>query len=199
MGRIIAIYLLSISLSGCVAASAVSSTAVNSVVNYLQGKEESLTKSVRTSLVAIQRGLHSMDLAVQVLEPIDNGYLMEFNHATTWSGTIEIRRETNRLSTVRIRVIEGLVRQDAIERAVMKSIQQQSEKAHTLDRFDFKPYYNIRENPMIGAKIVGWYLPNSPLEVSTVHNEPEWLRIKMPSGKQAFLKGSIQAFKDQES
>jgi hypothetical protein len=47
--------------------------------------------------------------------------------------------------------------------------------------------------PKISAKKVGWYLPGKLLEVKPL-KDSEWLRIKMPSGKTAYLKGSIAAF-----
>ncbi|MBF0282529.1 MAG: hypothetical protein HQM07_08215 [Zetaproteobacteria bacterium] len=186
-----------VSLSGCVAASAVSGTAVDSVVHFLQGKEESIPRSSENTLAAVQKALQSMDLAVQLLEPVQKGYLLEFTHQSKWTGIIEIERETSKLTTLRIRVRNGIVREDAIERAIVKAVQQHIDKTKVDESFNFRAYHNIREQPSLEGQRIGWYLPGSALEVSTVYNEPEWLRVKMPSGKQAFLKGSIQLFQDE--
>ncbi|MDX8407534.1 MAG: hypothetical protein R8L58_04030, partial [Mariprofundaceae bacterium] len=66
-----------------------------------------------------------------------------------------------------------------------------TKKVSKHDRFNFKRYHYLRQKADLKSKRLGWYRPGAQLPVRKVHNHPEWLRLKLPSGHYAFLKGSI--------
>jgi hypothetical protein len=192
MGRLIIVALISLTMSGCAAVAAVGGAAVEGAVFLFRGEEESFPASMRGSLVVAQRVLKKSGLNPDVLEPVSSGYLIAFGNENL-DGKFSLRKRTESLTTVGAKVRDGAVRQDSVERALITSFREEVKKLKNSDRFNFKGYKNIREMPKITAKKVGWYLPGKLLEVKPLKNS-EWLRIKMPSGKTAYLKGSIAAF-----
>lgn len=194
MGRLIIAALLSITMSGCAimtTVSGVAGAAVDGLFYMFQGAEQSFSVSMRSSLVSVQRGLKKSDLPVSVLEPVDDGYLIAFGNENL-DGQITLEKQTASLTTIGIKVKDGGFRQDSIERALVATIQEQSKKVKSSDRFDFTTYRNIRERREVTSKHVGWYLPSQHHEVKPIKNS-KWLRIKMPSGKTAYLKGNLAA------
>lgn len=188
MGRVIILALL-LPLAGCTAASAVSGLAADRVVRLFESQEESLPISMRASLVAVQHSLRSVYLDVAVLEPVEDGYLLEFSNDKL-DGKIELRRQTPALTTISIQVKSGVQREDSVERAILEGIRKRAQTISVSDRFQFRDYDNILEQPTTGSAKLGWYLPGSKLDVSTTRDE-EWLKIKMPSGRTAYLKGQL--------
>lgn len=195
MGRLIVAVLISIIMSGCViltTISGVAGAAVDGLFYMFQGEEQSFSMSMQSSLVSVQRGLKKSDLPVRVLEPVEEGYLVVFGNEKL-DGQISLEKQTASLTTIVIKVKADGFRQDSIERALIVTIQEQSKRAKKSDRFDFANYRNIRNRPEIVSKRVGWYLSGKPLEVKSI-KDSNWLSIKMPSGKRAYLKGKLDAF-----
>lgn len=188
MGRI-ALMLVLLPLSGCTAASAVSGFAADRVVHLFESEEETLPVSMRASLVAVQKSLGGVYLDVALLEPIEDGYLMEFGNGRL-DGRIKLRRQTPLLTTVSVQVKSGMKREDSVERAILEGIRKHVQHVTVADRFQFGRYDNILEQPSADAARLGWYLPGSRLEVRTTERA-EWLKIKLPSGRTAYLKGQL--------
>ncbi len=192
MGRLIIALITSLLMSGCAVIAAVSGSAVEGVVYMFDGEEESFSITMRSALVATQRGLEKADLKVDLLEPKEDGYLIGFGNEKL-NGQIDLRKQTRSLTTVEVKVRGGAMREDSIERALLTAVREQAKRARSSDRFDFRGYKYIREKPESMAKKVGWYRPGARLQVYKV-SQSEWLRVIMPSGKQAFLKGELAGF-----
>lgn len=192
MGRLIITALVALTMSGCAVVGAIGGTAVEGVVYLFQGEEESFPVSMRSALAAAQRGLKKSGLNSNILEPVSGGYLIAFGNENL-DGKLSLKKRTESLTTVGAKVRNGALRQDSVERALILVFREEIKRAKKSDRFNFKGYKNIREAPNIKAKKVGWYLPGKLLDVKPL-KDSKWLRIKMPSGKTAYLKGSIAAF-----
>lgn len=191
MGRLIIAALISLTMTGCAVVAAVSGTAVEGMVYMFKGEEESFSIPMRQTLVAVQRGLAKSGLHPAILEPVENGYMIVFGNDEL-DGRISLEKRTERLTTVIIKVKSGAFREDSVERALVKSIQDQKKSVKHSDRFDFRHYKSIHEDSDSHSKRVGWYLPGSKLDVSDFKHTG-WLRVKMPSGKYAFLQGDLAA------
>ncbi|MDX8403889.1 MAG: SH3 domain-containing protein [Mariprofundaceae bacterium] len=194
MGRLIFAILVSLTMSGCVIVSAVggvAGAAADGLFYLFKGSEHSFSMSMRSTLVSVQRGLKKNDLDVSVLEPVKEGYLIGFGNEEL-DGKIELTKKTKRLTTISVKVKHGALREESVEEALVESIRKESGKVKRSTRFDFRRYKNIREKPKKSAKRIGWYLPGKHLEVKPMKNS-EWLRIKLPSGKSAYLKGNLAA------
>ncbi len=180
------------SLSGCAAASTVSAIPVGLVegaVEFFRGQQESLPVNMKISLASVQAGLRSMALDVDVLEPVQGGYAITFGNKTL-DGTLNLKRQTPRLTTFSVSVRRGLVSQKSVETAIIKAIRITTEKADAGRRFNFQDYHHIHIRPSIRAKRIGWFRPGATLEAERSKREG-WLRIKLPSGKRGYLKGSL--------
>ena len=194
MGRIILALVVSAMMSGCVlltTVSGVAGAAVDGLFYMFQGAEESLSISMRSTLVAVQRGLKKSGLHASVLEPVEDGYMIAFGNENL-DGEIALEKETERLTTLVIKVKSNAMRQDSIERALVVTIREQSKTVRNSDRFDFRRHRDIYENKDATSKKVGWFLPGTMLDVTEVPNS-DWLKIKMPSGAHGFLKGDLAA------
>lgn len=196
MGRIIVVLLAATMLSGCIVWSTVSGVAgaaVDGVFYMFRGSEQSLSLSMRSTLVAVQRGLEKSGLHVNVLEPVEEGYLIALGNDNL-DGQISLEKQTESLTTVKVKVKGGSMsmRQDSIELALIDSIQEQGKKVGSDDRFDFTHYQTIHEKSDEDSKVIGWFLPGTLLEVKELH-QSEWLLIDMPSGANGYLKGSLAA------
>ncbi|MDQ6959351.1 MAG: SH3 domain-containing protein [Mariprofundaceae bacterium] len=190
MGRIVFL-LATMTLSGCVAmttVAAIPGALIGGAVGYFQAQEESLPVSMQISLASVQQGLHRMDLAVDVLEPVKEGYAIEFGNEKL-DGIIELKRQTPKLTTVSFIVHHGVSRQKSVEQAIMKAVRKESER-RSVQNFNFRGYHYIRIKPSIKTERIGWYRPGAILEASKSRKEG-WLRIKMPSKKWGYLKGSL--------
>ncbi|GMR00531.1 MAG: hypothetical protein BMS9Abin18_1389 [Zetaproteobacteria bacterium] len=191
MGRIVFL-LATLTLGGCVAMTtiaAIPGALIEGTVGYFQGQEESLPVSMQTSLASVQQGLHRMDLAVDVLEPVKEGYAIEFGNGKL-DGVIELKRQTPKLTTFSIVVRRGMGRQKSVEQAIMKEVRKVSERRGAHKKFDFRGYHHVRAKPSIKTERIGWYRPGAMLEASKSRKEG-WLRIKMPSRKWGYLKGAL--------
>jgi len=191
MGRIVFL-LATMTLSGCVALTTVAAIPVSLVggaVDFFSGQEESLPVSMQISLASVQEGLHRMDLAVDVLEPVREGYALEFGNEKL-DGAIKLKRQTPKLTTVSVIVHRGMGRQESVEKAVMKEVRKESERRGTHKKFDFRGYHYVRAKPSIKTKRIGWYRPGAMLKARKSRKEG-WLRIKMPSKKWGYLKGTL--------
>lgn len=195
MGRMMRVLLagILILLSGCEVVpmiAAIPSAIVEPIFGQFGSEERSLPISMRTSLVATQRALREMKLDIDVLETDEHGYNIAFANETL-NGEIELRQQTEKLTTIEVQV-RSKIRKSSIETAVLDLIEKKSKGVGRRSRFDFRGYHELREKPDLKAKKLGWYRPGALLEVSQVHNRPEWLKLKLPSGKHAYLRGSIQ-------
>ncbi|MFQ5519274.1 MAG: DUF3568 family protein, partial [Mariprofundus sp.] len=186
------IALFCIHLSGCTAitaASAIPGVLYGVVADQFTGEEESFPYTMRSTLAATQKALQSMQLDIDVLEiQDDGGYGVAFNNDRL-DGEIELRKQTKRLTTIYIKV-KATIREESVERAIIQLIDAKLRKAPRAARFQREKYNNLRAEPTIKSTRVGWFRPGATLDARKT-GEPGWLKIKMPSGKTAFLKGSM--------
>ena len=189
MGRIIVFYLLLSILSGCTVITAVGGAAVDGAFYMFTAEKKSLPFSMRKVLVATQKTLDGMDLSATIIEPVDNGYILEFSN-NKLSGSMNLIQETNRLTTISGRAYKGMSRQKSVESAIFEGIQTAALHVKNHERFNFKKYHYIRSKASATSSKAGWFIPATKLDVSP-SKTPGWLKIRMPSGKQAFLKGQI--------
>jgi len=177
-------------LPSCTAITAVGGAAMNGALYLFTAEKKSLPYSMRTVLVAVQKTLDSMELSANLVEPVDDGYILEFaNHKL--SGSLYLRRETGRLTTISGRVYKTMTREKSVEFAIFEGIESRVEKVRRSERFNFRKYHYIRELASVKSAKVGWYIPGTELDVSPTA-KMDWLQVKMPSGKKAFLKGYIK-------
>ncbi len=191
MGRIV-VGILLLLLGGCASASAVTAVPgglIEGVVDFFRSQEESLPASMQNALASVQQGLRQMELDVDVLEPVGEGYAIGFGN-DRMDGTIGLKRQTPMLTTVSIIVHRGVGRQHSVEQAILKVVQEVSAHRNTHKRFNFLGYHNIRIQPLIKSRRVGWYRPGALLELDKSRRSG-WLRIDMPSGKWGYLKGKL--------
>ena len=189
MGRIILLCLLCLNLSACVVVSAVGGAAVDGVMYLFKSEKESLPIEMRVALVATQRTLVQMQLQPNIIEPVKDGYIMEFAQ-NDLEGSVRLTHETGHLTTISVRVQKGVGRAKSIGKAIFEGVREQADKVRRNNRFDFRAYNNIRQAASVDSERVGWYIVGTKLDVSPI-KEHGWLRVKMPSGKRGFIKGSI--------
>ncbi|MDX8409085.1 MAG: SH3 domain-containing protein [Mariprofundales bacterium] len=195
--------LLLITLPGCVAVGAVSAigaavsavggVVINRATNLMESEKVSLALDMEQSLAAVQTALQEMQFEVELLEPSENnGYVALFGNAKL-DGSITLQPETDKLTTylVQVHANNGFSRRESVETAVTKEIAKQGKKQAKGATFKFKHYNIIRARPDRSAPRVGWFRTGSRLPV-TPSVKPGWLKITMPSGTKAFLKGTIQ-------
>ena len=199
MGRLthqkshIVILLASLWLSGCAAVTAVSvipGAFLEAVADQFIGEEESFPTGTETTLAAIQLSLQSMKLDVDVLEiKKKGGYAIAFGNARL-DGTISLKKQTESLTTIYIKA-QGTTREKSVERAIIETIRAKMESIPSNERFQKAGYHNLRKEPTIKSALLGWFRPGARLEVYKI-GTPDWLRIELPSGKTAYLKGSMK-------
>lgn len=179
-------------LPGCTAMTAVSAvpgTLIGVVANQFTGKEQSFPVSMQTTLAATQQSLRQMQLDADVLEiQKEDGYGIAFSNPKL-DGTITLRKQTPLLTTVYVEV-RSFTREESVEQAIIEMIGTTVRKISRNSRFDSNGYNNLRAEPTIASAKVGWFRPGASLEVSS-SGTPNWLKIKLPSGKKAYLKGTI--------
>jgi len=189
MGRIIVFCFLLSTLSACTVITAVGGAAVDGAFYVFTAEKKSLPFPMRKILVATQKTLDGMDLSASLIEPVEHGYTLEFsNHKL--SGSIKLIQDTNRLTTISGRAYKGLSRQKSVEKAIFEGIQTAALQVKNHERFDFTNYHYIRAKPSVTSRKVGWFIPGAKLSVSPSQTLG-WLKIKLPSGKRAFLKGHM--------
>lgn len=175
-------------LPGCAAVTAVSvvpATLIEVVANQFNGEEKSFPRNIRTTLAAVQSSLRSMKLDVDVLEIQDNGYAIAFGNEKL-DGKIILEEMTPRLTTVCVKVRKK-TRQESIELAIVESIQAKLARMNSQQRFSFTGYHNLRSEPDIKTARLGWYRTGAKLDAYR-NKKSDWFRLKLPSGKTAYLK-----------
>jgi len=198
MGRLrfqavyIAIALCSLSLSGCtalVAASAIPGAMYGMVADQFSGEEESFAYDMPLTLAATQRALQKIQLDIDVLEILDNGgYAIAFAN-NKLDGKITLSKQTGRLTTVYIKA-RATIRQESVERAIIRMIKTELKHLPADARLQRRRLHNLRAKPDIQSRRLGWYRPGAKLDAHRTGSKG-WLKVKMPSGKMAYLKGSI--------
>ncbi|OIO67272.1 MAG: hypothetical protein AUJ57_11515 [Zetaproteobacteria bacterium CG1_02_53_45] len=186
------IMLIPLVLPGCVAVTAVAAipgALFEALGNQFIGDEKSYPASMKRSLAAIQSTLWTMKLDVDVIEiQEDGGYGLGFGNERL-DGEITLRRQTSELTTVYVKV-RGTTREESVEIAITKMIEAKLKEMPKHAKFSTSKYNDLLKSTSAGAVQVGWFRPGARLEV-TKTAEPNWLKIKLPSGQTAFLKGVI--------
>ncbi len=176
-------------LSGCATmatVAAVPGVLIEDTVHFFRGQKESLPASMQRSLASVQQGLRRMDLDVDVLEPVEGGYAIQFGNEKL-DGTMELKRQTPRLTTISIIVYRGVSRQHSVEQTIVNVVRDVSGRRDAQKKFNFRGYGHARIQPSMKARRIGWYRDGALLEVGK-SGEDGWIRIKMPSGGWGYLK-----------
>ncbi len=197
MGRISRMFALAVmtaGLGGCAALStvaAIPSAVVDGAVSLFKAEEEGLPASLSKTLAAVQQGLRRMELDVDILEPESGrkGYRISFG-TDRLDGLIKLERQTPKLTTVSVQVRHGALREEAVEKAIMKEVRTLAERRRGRRRFNFRGYRHIHEKPDVNSRRIGWYRPGARLEVAKSRREG-WLRIRMPSKHWGFIRARI--------
>ena len=180
-------------LPGCVALTAVSAVPgalVEAAADQFSGEEKSFPVAMQPILAASQQSLRDMKLDADILEiQEEGGYGIAFSNKKL-DGTITLRKQTPLLTTVYIEV-RSLFRETSVEKAIIDMIDAKLQKISRKSRFEKRGYEALQEEPSATSATVGWFKPGARLAV-TKSEDPEWLKIKLPSGKVAFLKGAIK-------
>jgi len=189
----LAVLLAAVWLPGCVALTAVSAVPgalVEAAADQFSGEEKSFPVAMQTILAATQISLREMKLDADVLEiQEDGGYGISFSNKKL-DGTITLRKQTPLLTTIYVEV-RSVFRETSVEKAIIDMIDAKLQKISKNSRFEKKGYKNLQEEPSTTSATLGWFKPNARLEVAK-SDKPEWLKIKLPSGKMAYLKGTIK-------
>ena len=188
-----AILLVSLWLSGCAAVTAaavVPGALLEAVVDQFVGEEESFAASIETALAATQLSLRSMKLDVDVLEiQHEGGYAIAFGNSNL-DGSITLKKQTARLTTIYVKA-RSTIREESVERAIIEATGAKMKAMPHGEHFQKFGYHNLRQKPTTESAIVGWFRPGARMEVYDSGASP-WLKIKLPSGKMAYLKGSTK-------
>ena len=177
-------------LPGCAAvtaASVVPGALIEVVTNQFNGEEKSFPRNIRTTLAAVQSSLRSMKLDVDVLEIQNSGYAIAFGNEKL-DGEIELEEMTPRLTTIYVKV-RGKTREQSVEQAIVESIQAQLARMNSKQRFHFAGYHNLRVKPDLKTAKLGWYRKSAKLDIYR-KGKSNWFKLKLPSGKTAYLKNS---------
>ncbi|MFQ5344634.1 MAG: SH3 domain-containing protein [Mariprofundus sp.] len=159
------------------------------VADEFSDEEESFPYSMDMTLAAIQKALLEMKLNIDLLEiQEEGGYGMVFNNDKL-DGEIILTKQTERLTTAQIQV-KSTTREESVERVIVQMVHAELKKLHKGAHIQKKQFHNLRAKPNIAAKRLGWFRPGSRLEVVKT-TKKGWLKVKMPSGKTAYLKGTI--------
>jgi len=188
--------LLSFCLSGCAgltAVSAIPGAMYGMVANQFSGEEESFAYNMDLTLAATQQALLEMQIDIDILEIQDNGgYSIAFNN-NKLEGKITLSKQTPRLTTVYARV-RSTTREESVERAIIQMITAELKKPSRSAHFHKNQFHNLRAKPDIRSRRLGWYRPGARL-AAHISTTKGWLKVKMPSGKMAYLKGKIKSSK----
>ncbi len=117
-----------------------------------------------------------------------HAYYNEASKEEGLSHCIEITLEeiTPMLTTVYVKV-RGKTREASVERAIAESIQAKLDGMNTKQRFRFAGYHNLRTKPDIKTAQLGWYRKSAKLDAYR-KGKSDWFKLKLPSGKTAYLK-----------
>ncbi|WP_238701207.1 SH3 domain-containing protein [Mariprofundus erugo] len=192
ISRILFPFIIAASMSGCVALTAVSavpSALIGVVSEQFGGQEASFAYSMRRTIASIQASLQSMELDIDILEPQENGgYLIGFSNDNL-DGNITLRRQTERLTTLYIKVRTN-TREESVERAIIDLVEQRLKSLPAKAEFDKRSYQPLMKKPAPDSSRVAWFRPGAKLSADK-SGKQDWLVVKLPSGKLAYLKGSI--------
>jgi len=192
--RLPVLCLLTLLLGGCAAAAVVSAipgVLVDRAVGFFNGQESSLPVNMQHALAAVQKGLGRMSLHVDVLEPIPEGYALEFGNGEL-DGDIRLQRQTQQLTTMTVSAHRGLSHQASVETAMSKEVGDASRQLASEASFDFTAYHQAYAKPDVQSPRKGWFRPGAKLHVSKTEQKG-WLKLKLPSGQAAFIMSSLQA------
>jgi len=188
----IAIVLSALWLSGCAGVAAVSAipgAMYGMVADQFSGEEESFAASMRRVLAATQHSLKEMQFDIDMLEILDDGGYAIALHSNKLDGEITLTKQTERLTTVYVKV-RSTMRKDSVERAIIQMIKAELKKLPAHAKFQRGKLHNLRAKPTVQSKRLGWYRPGAKLDAHRTGTKG-WLKVKMPSGKMAYLKGAI--------
>jgi len=175
-------------LPGCAAVTAVSAVPgvlFEAVHSEFSSEEESFARNIEPTTAAVQKSLHAMNLDADVVEFRKNGYAIAFTNGKL-KGDIRLEKMTPRLTTMRIKV-RSRMREPSVERAIVASVRNNLAHTSGRDHFDLSDYRNLRAKPTIHTKKLGWYREDAKLPMHR-KGKTDWLRMKLPSGKIAYLK-----------
>lgn len=175
--------------TGLTAAAAIPGTMYGMVASQFTGEERSFAASLARALAATEQSLKAMRIDLDLIEIVnDSQYIVAFyNHQL--EGRIELEGQTERLTTVHVRVRQTL-RQESVETAIVEMIEEQLDTMPKRAALSLHHLHNLRAKPSINARRIGWYRPGALLDAHRSGTK-DWLKVKLPSGKMAFLKGSI--------
>ncbi len=179
-------------LGGCqvmTMVAAIPAAVVEPIFGQFGTEERSLPVTMRAALYGVARGLARMDLRVDTLEYKDEGYDIGFA-SENLEGRIQLIRQTDRLTTVRVRV-KSKLRQESVETAVLDLVEQYSRKARRRDRARFRGYKPMHKKPDRASAKIGLYRPGARLDARKARRAG-WLEIKLPSGHRAYIEGRLQ-------
>jgi len=190
------VVLCSFYLSGCaglVAVSAIPGAVYGLVADQFSGEEESFAATMGSTLAATQRSLRNMQLDIDILEILDDdGFAIAFNN-NKLDGKITLSKQTERLTTINVKV-RATVRKDSVERVIIEIIKAELKKQPANAQLQRSKLHNLRAKANVQSKRRGWYRPGAKLNVHRTRTKG-WLKVRMPSGKMAYLKGNIKSKK----
>lgn len=177
-------------LHGCAAvtaASAVPGSLVEIAAAQLTGEERSFPHSTSATLAAIQSSLRNMKLDVDIIEIEEQGYTLAFTDQNL-SGKITLKAMTPKLTTINVKV-RRTMREASVEQSIIQSVQTELAHNRKKKRFSYAGYRNLRVQADAKTDRIGWYRESASLETWR-NGKSDWFRVKLPSGKTAYLKGS---------
>jgi len=187
------IALLSLCLSGCASLSVVAAipgALYGVVADEFSAEEESFAYSIDTTLAATQKALQEMQLNIDLLEiQAEGGYGITFNN-NKLDGEITLTKQTERLTTAHIEV-KTTSREESVERVIVQMIHAELKKLPENARIQKKQFHYLHAKPNILSKRLGWFRPGAKL-AAVQSGKKGWLKVTMPSGKTAYLKGKIE-------
>jgi len=169
------------------AVSAVSGSAVNGVLDMFQGEELGLPMHLRLTLVSVQKGLRSLDLNVDILEERPDKIFVQFNNKKL-RGSMELNRETAKLTTVFVRVRSGVMRNKSVEKAVLQAVKKAAVKVSSRNKFSYNGYLYVYAKPDSKSPKIAWFKRGSMATYTKVMSDDSWIQIKLPSNKKGFIK-----------
>ena len=178
-------------LTGCASVVAVGGAVSELVVDNFKGMESSMPVKMDVAMAAVQQGLKGTDFSADVVEFLEDGYLVYFVNGEL-EGLIQLSKQTEGLTTLYIRVksASGVVREESVEETVLDVIAKQAKYMNKKAHFKYSGYNYIRSEPSRFSEKLGRYKRGAKLKLSRSSNKA-WLKFKMPSGKKAFLKGKL--------
>jgi len=192
MRQILFALLMLTGLPGCVAltaATAVPGALVDVVAGQFVGQEVSVAYNMQHTIASIQTVLQIMRLDIDILEIRQDGeYMISFSNDKL-DGAISLRKQTERLTSMYIKV-RANTREESVESAIISLVEQQLKTLPKDARFKNAQYHKLMDQPSIASGVVGWFRPGAMLAAEQSRKQ-DWLQIKLPSGKMAYLKGSI--------